>query len=262
VIAQSDVTAWSAIAPWATPDQVEQDLVLSRLMVEFAQHPVLGRELTMRGGTCLHKLWLPRPYRYSEDLDYVRTTAGGVGHLLDAVREVAEHVGFQDLRSRVGVHPKVLLRTTSSTGAALRVKVEMNTFERSPKRPTTVRRLEVASAWFAGTADVPTFALEELLATKIRALYQRAKGRDAFDLWLVARAFDVDPNDIAECFEPYWPHGWSPLRARANLAAKVRDGAYLEDLRPLVADWPEGFDAASAESAVARILDAIERRFG
>ena len=218
MIAQSDVTAWSAFAPWATPDQIEQDL------------------------------------------DYVRTTSGGVGHLLDAVREVAEQVGFQDVRSRIGIHPKIVLRTTSSTGAALRVKVEMNTFERSPSRPTTTRRLEITSAWFTGAADVPTFALEELLATKIRALYQRAKGRDAFDLWLVAKAFDVDPNDIAECFEPYRPEGWSPVRARANLAAKVRDGAYLEDLRPLVADWPEGFDGGSAEAAVARILDAIERR--
>jgi predicted nucleotidyltransferase component of viral defense system len=59
-------------------------------MVEFARHPILGTELTMRGGTCLHKLWLPRPYRYSEDLDYVRTTTGGVGPLIDAVREIAE----------------------------------------------------------------------------------------------------------------------------------------------------------------------------
>ena len=249
MIPPSDVTAWSAIAPWATPDQVEQDLVLSRLMVEFARHPVLGPELTMRGGTCLHKLWLPRPYRYSEDLDYVRTTTGGVGHLIDAVREVAERVGFQDVRSRIAIHPKVVLRTTSSTGAALRVKVEMNTFERSPSWPPTTRRLQITSAWFTGTADVPTFALEELLATKIRALLQRAKGRDAFDLWLVARAFDVDPNDTAECFEPYRPEGWSPVRARANLAAKVRDDAYLEDLRPLVADWPDGFDGEATSAS-------------
>ena len=49
-----------ATAPWANPDQVEQDLVLSRLMVEIATHEALKTELVMRGGTCLHKLWLPR----------------------------------------------------------------------------------------------------------------------------------------------------------------------------------------------------------
>jgi hypothetical protein len=122
------------------------------------------------------------------------------------------------------------------------------------------RRLEITSAWFTGMADIPTFALEELLATKTRALYQRAKGRDAFDLWLATKAFDVDPSDVAECFEPYRPEGWSPVQARANLAAKVRDRAYLEDLRPLVSVWPAGFDGKSAEAAIARILDAIEER--
>ncbi|MGH2469017.1 MAG: nucleotidyl transferase AbiEii/AbiGii toxin family protein [Chloroflexota bacterium] len=40
------------------------------------------------------------------------------------------------------------------------------------------------SPWFTGSADVPTFALEELLGTKLRALYQRRKGRDLFDLVL------------------------------------------------------------------------------
>ena len=38
---------------------------------------LLGPELAFRGGTCLHKLCLPQPFRYSEDLDYVRTTHGG-----------------------------------------------------------------------------------------------------------------------------------------------------------------------------------------
>ncbi len=71
------ITAWSRFAPWLTDEQVEQDLVLSRLIVELANHPVLGEELVFRGGTCLHKVVLPTPLRYSEDLDYVRATHGG-----------------------------------------------------------------------------------------------------------------------------------------------------------------------------------------
>jgi len=60
VIPEVDVVRWSRTAPWPAIEQVEQDPVLSRLMIAFAQHPLLGRELVMRGGTCLHKLWLPR----------------------------------------------------------------------------------------------------------------------------------------------------------------------------------------------------------
>ncbi len=65
MIPAANITAWSHVAPWPTDDQVEQDLVLSRLIVEIANHPVIGDELVFRGGTCLHKLALPEPLRYS-----------------------------------------------------------------------------------------------------------------------------------------------------------------------------------------------------
>ena len=68
MITQAYLTEWGAGAPWPTAAQIEQDLILSRLIVEIAGHPLLSRELRLRGGTCLHKLHLPTPYRYSEDL--------------------------------------------------------------------------------------------------------------------------------------------------------------------------------------------------
>ena len=37
------------------------------------------------------------------------------------------------------------------------------------------------NSWFSGRCELTTYALEELLGTKLRALYQRAKGRDLFD---------------------------------------------------------------------------------
>ena len=63
------LVAWRSKAPWPNPVQIEQDLLLSRLMIEIASDDLLGPELAMRGGTCLHKLHLPTPLRYSEDLD-------------------------------------------------------------------------------------------------------------------------------------------------------------------------------------------------
>ena len=60
------VTAWSARAPWPTPAQVEQDLLLSRVLIAMYQDDYLSNELVFRGGTCLHKLHLPVPRRYSE----------------------------------------------------------------------------------------------------------------------------------------------------------------------------------------------------
>ncbi len=64
----------------------------------------------------------------------------------------------------------------------LRLKVEINTREHVAVLGLHHKRHIVAGPWYAGEADVLTFAPEELLGTKLRALYQRAKGRDLFDL--------------------------------------------------------------------------------
>ena len=201
--------------------------MLSRLIVEFARHPLLGDELVFRGGTCFHKLWLERPWRYSEDLDYVRRSGGGVGDIFDAIRTVATNIGFEKITTQIGQHPKVKLRSTLVNGAALQVKVEMNTFERSPARATVTRPLSVASPWFTGEADVPTFAIEELTATKIRALFQRRKGRDLFDLWLAVEHGGASIDDIVECFDPYRPDGWTVDRALDNLDENSRSKTSL-----------------------------------
>lgn len=65
------LAAWRQIAPWRDDRQVAQDLILSVLAIRVANHALLGEHLVWRGGTCLHKLHLDRPRRYSEDLDYV-----------------------------------------------------------------------------------------------------------------------------------------------------------------------------------------------
>lgn len=135
MITTTALDQWRHKVPWLPTDQIEQDLVLSRMIVEIANHPLLGDELVFRGGTCLHKLLLDRPLRYSEDLDYVRRSSGGVGEVLDALREVGDNVGFDQIRTQVSKHPKVRFDSTFLDGGLLRVKVEMNTFERSPARP-------------------------------------------------------------------------------------------------------------------------------
>lgn len=196
MIPAADITAWGLRRPWVTRDQVEQDLLLERVIVEIARDPYLGSELVFRGGTCLHKLHLPTPWRYSEDLDYVRATDGPISPAVDALREVAARVGLTVGSVDIGPHPKVQFRAVADSGARLRVKIEMNTHERSPARPHVHRPLRLESRWWAGEADVLTFTAEELVATKLRAIHQRKKGRDLFDLWLALTELALDPDEI------------------------------------------------------------------
>ena len=69
MIPRDYVTAWRATAPWIEDSQVEQDLVISRALVEMFSHPVLARSLAFRGGTALYRLYLTPAARYSEDID-------------------------------------------------------------------------------------------------------------------------------------------------------------------------------------------------
>jgi hypothetical protein len=258
VISAGDIQQWRNRVPWNDSDQVEQDLILARLMIEIARDPLLGDELVMRGGTCFHMLWLDRPWRYSEDLDYVRRTGGPVGPLFDALRTIGDRVGFDKASTAVGHHPKARLHSTFDSGTPMRVKVEMNTFERSPARPTTTRLLTVDSAWFTGSAEVPTFEGAELAATKIRAIYQRSKGRDLFDLWLAVAEAGLDPHDIADCFHPYRPDNWSAAKAHDNLELKLADTVFVTDIESLLANRPAGYSVEVAADAVRQVIDAVD----
>jgi len=68
-------------------------------------------------------------------------------------------------------------------------------------------------------------------------LYQRKKGRDFYDLWLALTSLEIDDRKVVKCFERYLDHdGLSISRAEfeKNLAAKLNDPAFLEDITPLL----------------------------
>lgn len=250
MIPRADIVDWGRSVGWPTDEQVEQDLLLSRLIVEIANDPYLGEELVFRGGTCLYKLHADRAYRYSEDLDYVRRSGGGIADLTRAVGAIGAKLGME-VRTRIGQQPKIYLRAPFESGdARMRIKVEVNTFERSPARELVHLPYSVRSAWFTGTADVLTFSLAELVSTKLRALFQRSKGRDLFDLWLAVGELGVAPADLIACFAAYRPRGYTRARAEQNLRAKLVDRTFREDLMPLVAAWPEGYEIDSAADYV------------
>ncbi len=259
MIPQAAITGWGRTVPWPTVEQIEQDLLLSRLIVEIANDDYLGDELVFRAGTCLHKLHAPEPLRYSEDLDYVRSTSGGIRELTRAVTQIGERLGM-DVGTRLSEHPKVFLRAPYETGGGqMRVKIEVNTFERSPAHPPIRIPFHVESSWFTGSTDVLTFTLDEVVATKIRALFQRSKGRDLFDLWLALTQLGVTPSSIVEAFAPYRPDGYTRRRAEMNLREKVKRSAFREDIRPLVTTWPEGYDIdVATEFVVADVLALIK----
>lgn len=262
MIAQAYLTQWGRGAPWPTAAQIEQDLILSRMIVESANHPLLAAELAFRGGTCLHKLHLPTAYRYSEDLDYVRTsTEPRLGEIFDALREIAAGIGLTEHRRKfpgTSDMGSIWFNAEPTGGGRIRIKVETNVAETEPFAPRTTRPYRVDSRWWSGSADVPSFELEELLATKLRALYQRNKGRDLFDLWITLTTLDVDDNKVVDGLgHDMGGAVYSYPQRAGNLNAKLTDRSFLDDLTQLVSASPDGYDPGTAGALV---LDRLGRR--
>ena len=246
MIPQAAITAWGTSRPWPSFDAIEQDLLLARAIVEVYRHPLLSDELAFRGGTCLHQIHLAQPRRYSEDLDFVRVSNTSIGPVYDALRDVAATMGITDVQTVSGRYPKMRWRApaTSDPQALLRIKIEMNTFETSPARVHVRIPFAVESpAYFTGNADVLTFDPAELVATKLRALHQRKKGRDLFDLWLALTEMHVDPVDILAAFTPYRPDSrYTSGTAIETFRGHLADAAFRGDLNLLVSSWPDGYD--------------------
>lgn len=250
MIPKDFITEWRDRAPWVSDRQVEQDLVISRAIVELYSHPTIANTLAFRGGAALYKLHFRPAARYSEDIDLVQTEPGGIGSVLDAIHETLDGwLGKPQWKQSEGrVTLSYRFASEDLPPVRLKLKVEINSREHFTVYGLTNQRFEVSSRWFSGAADVRTYELHELLGTKLRALYQRKKGRDLFDLGLALKRESTSPDRILDVFARYMHEDGARItRAmfEQNLAAKKADTIFTADLSPLLANgqtW--SFDAA------------------
>ena len=254
------ITEWRARAPWVQDFQVEQDLVISRALVEIFSHPVLAERLAFRGGTALYKLYL-KPARYSEDIDLVQLRAEASGPIMDALREVLDTWLSKPQWKQTKDRFAFVYRFDSegTPPIRLRLKVEINSREHFSIFGFNRLPFSVDSRWFGGASDIVTYELDELLATKLRALYQRKKGRDLFDLATALGDSAVDPDRVAAAFIKYMARSGHPVtRAlfERNLADKLSDPQFSADIGPLLAGGHR-WDLTEATRTVSERLIAL-----
>lgn len=241
MIPRACITGWRATAPWSTDAQVEQDLVLSRALVEIFNSPELAANLAFRGGTALHKLCFSPARRYSEDLDLVQSSPGPIGPVMDALHEALDDWLGRPQWKQVDGGVALFYRFESEIPPVtrLRLKVEINTREHFTVMGGHNVPFRIENPWFSGEAPVGTFAVEELLGTKLRALYQRSKGRDLFDLDLALRTVKgLDRGKIVECMNAHLSKQdlqVSRAEFEKNLHAKRKDRRFAADVFPLLA---------------------------
>lgn len=238
MIPQALIREWHTTAPWQTWVQVEQDLVICRAVVEIFSHPLLAESLAFRGGTALHKLHLAPPARYSEDIDLVQVRPGPIGPIFDAARGCLDPWLGKPKRE-LGPGVVTLTYRLAAEGPPpepMRLKIEINSREHFAELGLERRQFAVASRWFQGNCEIVTYSLAELLGSKLRALYQRRKGRDLFDLWLGLTRGVAEPSAVIACFRRFMAASGSAVSAvvyRQNLERKLADREFCGDMEGL-----------------------------
>ncbi len=239
MIPRDFVTEWRLDAPWTSDEQVEQDLVISRAVVEIFRVEQLARSLAWRGGTALHKLYLHPAARYSEDIDLVQVIPEPIGETFDALRAILDPWLGKPKRVLKEGRVNLVYRYLSEQlpPMPMRLKIEINSREHFSALGLAHLPFEVRSRWWSGTATVTCFELDELLGTKLRALFQRKKGRDLFDLWHAVEQGKASPERIVECFDRYMAES-SQRVTRAvyeeSFAGKLDDPVFRADMTPLL----------------------------
>lgn len=251
MIPRAFIIAWKQTAPWISEAQVEQDLVISRSLVEIFSDDLLAENLAFRGGTALHKLYFAPAPRYSEDIDLVQIRPEPIGSVIDRLRECLPFLEEPKIRQK-DRNTTLIFRFETEVEPVIhmRVKVEINCREHQFVFGPVKKSYSVDSPWFSGTVDLTTFKLEELLATKVRALYQRRKGRDLFDLWYADQHAAINWPVVMQAFHQIMAIDGKPVtnkQLRLNLEEKLARPDFLTDiqnlLRPEIKFEPNGLIA-------------------
>lgn len=237
MIPNAYIQAWRLQAPWPEARQTEQDLIICRALCDLFNAPTLKGRIAFRGGTAIHKLLFKQPLRYSEDIDLVQMQAEPIGATVDAIRQALSWLG-RCKREQAGHSMHLVFKFTPETDpqAALKLKVEINTREHQHLLGIKSYSFAVDSDWYQGQTEIASFEPEELFGTKLRALLQRRKNRDLFDLHHGIDQLAMDPEKIIACLDHYLAlEGQSITRAVAEQRMLEKlTRSLIEDITPLL----------------------------
>jgi predicted nucleotidyltransferase component of viral defense system len=204
---------------------IDKDWALGHFIDAIFSIPELRQKLIFKGGTCLKKCYIPK-YRLSEDIDFTSTDKDfkltrkhldNISALLKQRVEMPTYIkslkelkfkdrltGYEAIIKFWGSdHPRNVTPPPSERWQT-KVKIEIILYE---LMLFPVARQDVSHNYSDKLTDnalqVPCYAIEEVLAEKMRALIQRSytAPRDFYDIWYLSKHFsELDYKPIAEAF--------------------------------------------------------------
>src|SRR3989338_4336078 len=150
MIPENFIEQWRKMAPWSALAMVEQDLIISKALIDLYNQSAISNSLVFRGGTALNKLYIQPPARYSEDIDFVQIKSAPIGGTIDAVRQALDPWLGEPKRKLTDRSAKLIYRYTAIDNVVAKLKIEINTTEHFHVLPLTKHSFKMKSEWFEG----------------------------------------------------------------------------------------------------------------
>lgn len=187
----------------------------------------------------MHKLYLAPQPRYSEDIDLVQIESGPIKPIMYRLSEVLDWLPNRVTKQK-RYNNTMLFRVESEVPPVvqIRLKVEINCFEHFNVLGFEKVPFRINNPWFTGEAELTTYKFEELLGTKLRALYQRKKGRDLFDLYVALQRRNIDVEKVMQCYNKYMEFVVGKVPSYKlflnNMNEKMVDSEFTGDMQTLL----------------------------
>ena len=235
MIDRKSILQWGEAHPWTNKAFVEQDLVICRALVAIYSDEFLSHALAFRGGTALHKLFLAPQVRYSEDIDLVQVEPGPIKPIVERLDKALEWLPRKSFDNRrFGFRMRFRYDSEIPPVEPMRLKVEVNTYEHFAELGYVNVPFSIENPWFSGQCQIKTYTINEHLGTKLRALYQRKKGRDLFDMQYALNNAELDVDAVIRCWRRYVTLGDKVAPSAdefvANLQGKLGMNDYCSDV--------------------------------
>ena len=194
-----------------TPHVVEKDYMLGWMLAGIGAHPALRDSWLFKGGTCLKKCFF-ETYRFSEDLDFTLTDPAHIESvfLTQTFNEIGEWIYertgieipaylqnfdiYTNPRGTISCQGKISYRGPVATRDLPRIKLDLTADERIVLAPVRVGVFHPYSDEPAEGIDVLAYAYEELFGEKVRALAERTRPRDLYDVVNLFRNAEARPH--------------------------------------------------------------------
>ena len=195
------------------PQVVEKDYVLGWVLAGINQHPALAEGWIFKGGTCLKKCFF-ETYRFSEDLDFTLRDPAHIDptFLTATFSEVAgwvyDRTGlelppdlhtfevYSNLRGNPSCQGKLSYRGPISpkSGGLPRIKLDLTADEHVAVAPVPISIFHPYSDAPDDGFQILAYTYEEAFAEKVRALSERTRPRDLYDVINLYRNEEARPS--------------------------------------------------------------------